>query len=57
MDSLTSIKDFERVASQNLPKAAYDYYRSGANASVSLYDNENKFKSIHLKTSIFADRG
>jgi (S)-2-hydroxy-acid oxidase len=56
MDSLASVKDFERIAADNLPKAAYDYYRSGANGSVSLKDNEDKFKDIHLKTSVFAER-
>jgi hypothetical protein len=33
---LVTIKDFEVQAAKNLPKAAYDYYRSGANASVTL---------------------
>ncbi len=56
MESLVSIKDFERVAAENLPKAAYDYYRSGANACFSLHDNEYKFREIHLKPSLFADR-
>jgi isopentenyl diphosphate isomerase/L-lactate dehydrogenase-like FMN-dependent dehydrogenase len=54
MESLTSVKDFEVVASRNLPKAAYDYYRSGANASVSLHDNEYAFRKMHLKTRVFS---
>ncbi len=55
MESLRSVKDFEKIASENLPKAAYDYYRAGANASVTLGDNVDAFKKLHLKTNIFAD--
>ena len=46
--------DLELKASYNLPKAVYDYYRTGANASITLQDNENAFKKIHLKSRIFA---
>lgn len=53
---LVAIKDFEVQAAKNLPKAAYDYYRSGANASVTLQDNVEAFKNIHLKPSIFSDK-
>ena len=56
MQNFTCVKDFEKKASQNLPKAAYDYYRSGANACVTLHDNVDAFKKIHLKTSIFSDK-
>ena len=56
-EKLVSIKDFEVAASHNLPKAAYDYYRAGANASVSLADNELAFRDIHLKTRVFAQKG
>ena len=52
---LVTIKDFEVQAAKNLPKAAYDYYRSGANASITLQDNIDAFKSIHLKPSLFQD--
>ena len=38
-----------------MPKAAYDYYRSGANGCVTLHDNVDAFKKIHLKPSIFCD--
>ena len=53
---LVTVKDFEVQAAKNLPKAAYDYYRSGANASVTLQDNIDAFKNIHLKPSIFSDK-
>jgi isopentenyl diphosphate isomerase/L-lactate dehydrogenase-like FMN-dependent dehydrogenase len=57
LQTLVSIKDFEAVAAKNLPKAAYDYYRAGANASVSLQDNEQAFKKLYLKTRVLAPRG
>lgn len=44
------------MAAQNLPKPAYDYYRAGANASVTLIDNVDAFKKIHLKTNVFSDK-
>ena len=46
MDRAVSIKDFEQIASENLHKLAYDYYRSGANAAISLNDNVERFKDI-----------
>lgn len=55
MERAVSIQDFETLASQNLPRNSYDYYRSGANGQVSLNDNVEIFKSIHLKQSLFAN--
>ena len=55
LDRAVTIKDFEDLASENLPKSAYDYYRVGANACISLEDNVNKFKEIPLKTRAFVD--
>ena len=54
INKIVAIKDFEQLAAHNLPKAAYDYYRSGANASVSLYDNEFAFRKLKLKTRVFS---
>ena len=31
MEKSLTIKDLEKIASENLPKNAFDYYRSGAN--------------------------
>ena len=52
-----SVRDLEILAAKNLSKAAYDYYRSGANASISLKDNEEAFTKFYLKTSVFANKG
>ena len=55
MDTAVNIKDFETLASQNLPKKAYDYYRAGANACITLGENERAFSEMLLKTSAFSD--
>ncbi|CDW90415.1 hydroxyacid oxidase 1 [Stylonychia lemnae] len=55
MDRAVSVKDFEQLASENLHKHAYDYYRAGANAAISLNDNVEKFRNIPLKTRTFVD--
>jgi len=55
MEKALNIRDFEDIAKQRLPKAAYDYYRSGANAGVSLKDNEEAFTKYHLKPKAFVD--
>ena len=52
-----SVRDLEILAAKNLSKAAYDYYRSGANASISLKDNEEAFTKFYLKTSVFSNKG
>lgn len=54
MRELVTIADFEKKASENLTKNAYDYYRAGANGCHSLQDNVVKFRDIYLKTSIFS---
>jgi (S)-2-hydroxy-acid oxidase len=53
-DNLVSFREFEDSAARNLSKAAYDYYRAGANASFTLKENEEAFSRMHLKTSLFA---
>ena len=57
VENLVSFKDFEVAASKNLSKAAYDYYRAGANGSISLRDNEEAFTKMYIKTSLFGKRG
>lgn len=49
MENLISIKDFEQEASLNLEKGTYDYYRSGANAQITLKDNIEEYKKLKLK--------
>lgn len=54
MKQLVTISDFEKKASENLTKNAYDYYRAGANGCHTLEENVVKFRDIKLKTSIFS---
>ena len=49
MDRLLSVRDFEDIAKDRIPKAAYDYYRAGANACHTLQETEKALKSIKLK--------
>jgi len=55
MESLTTVKHFEEVAHQRLSKQAIDYYRSGANAMISLQDSEAAFDKYKLKTKAQVD--
>jgi hypothetical protein len=43
MDKALNIKDFEEIARKRIPKNAYDYYRSGANAGISLREGEREY--------------
>ena len=40
MESITSVKQFEENAKKRLSMLALDYYRTGANAMISLADGE-----------------
>lgn len=55
MEKYLSIRDFEEIAKDRLPKVTYDYYRSGANAMVSIKETEQAFTRIKLKTKAFVD--
>ena len=41
---MVCLDDFERMASRKLSKAAYDYFRSGADDEVTLKNNVEAFK-------------
>ena len=44
MDSFVNLRDFEKYALKILPKAASDFYSSGANDELTLKDNLVAFK-------------
>ncbi|CAF1588730.1 unnamed protein product, partial [Didymodactylos carnosus] len=52
---LLSIDDYHQVAKKKLPKMVYDYYRSGADDEITLNENENAYRRIKLKPSVFVD--
>ena len=45
---IVRLKDLEKHASRVLPKMAWDYYKSGANAEVTLAENESAFLRYQL---------
>jgi 4-hydroxymandelate oxidase len=52
---LITIDDFERVASVCLEKTAWDYYRSGADAEVTLRENRAAFDRLAIHYRVFVD--
>ena len=48
LSQIVCLKDLEKHASRVLPKMAWDYYRSGADAEVTLAENENAFLRYRL---------
>jgi isopentenyl diphosphate isomerase/L-lactate dehydrogenase-like FMN-dependent dehydrogenase len=50
-----SISDFERLAKEELPQMAFDYYYSGANDEITLLENCNAYKRIFLKYRVLVD--
>ncbi|XP_022096711.1 hydroxyacid oxidase 1-like [Acanthaster planci] len=49
------LKDFEEIARINLPKNAFDYYQSGADAEQTLRDNEAAFRKYRLRPKHLRD--
>ncbi|XP_028267370.1 2-Hydroxyacid oxidase 1 [Parambassis ranga] len=49
------VSDFEEEAKKVLPKAVYDYYRSGADEQTTLADNVAAFKRWHLVPRVLRD--
>jgi isopentenyl diphosphate isomerase/L-lactate dehydrogenase-like FMN-dependent dehydrogenase len=52
---MVCLDDFERYASQVLPKYAYDYYRSGADDQITLAENVEAFRrfvDVDVRTKI-----
>ncbi|XP_049416258.1 hydroxyacid oxidase 1 [Epinephelus fuscoguttatus] len=49
------VEDFEKEAKKVLPKAVYDYYRSGADEQNTLADNVAAFKRWHLVPRVLRD--
>ena len=47
-NQIVRLKDLEKHASRVLPKMAWDYYKSGANAEVTLAENESAFLRYQL---------
>ncbi|XP_029016038.1 hydroxyacid oxidase 1 [Betta splendens] len=54
-DLRVCVSDFEKEARRILPKAVYDYYRSGANEQSTLADNEAAFNRWHLVPRVLRD--
>ncbi len=52
---LLTVRDFEREARGKLSKAAYDYFRSGADAERTLRDNERAFRRLTLSPRVLVD--
>lgn len=49
--------DFERIAAERLPGAAYDYYASGAHDEVTLRENRAAFERLRLHYRVLAGVG
>lgn len=54
-DHLITIDDFERAAKTILPKMAYDYYRSGADAERTLRQNRRAFRRYSIWYRVLVD--
>ncbi len=52
---LITVDDFERVAGARLEKTAWDYYRSGADAEVTLRENRAAFERLAIHYKVFVD--
>lgn len=52
---LLTVRDFERAARQTLTKAAYDYFRSGADAERTLRENTRAFGRLVLRPRVLVD--
>jgi 4-hydroxymandelate oxidase len=50
-----TIHEFQRAARRALPRPAYDYYRSGADAERTLRDNERAFARYAIHYRVLAD--
>ena len=52
---LLGYRRYEAAARENLPKIAYDYYRSGANDEITLHENHDAYERIKLKPRVLRD--
>ena len=52
---LLTVKDYQRAAKQKLSKAAYDYYRSGAESERALSRNEEAFRRLVVWYRVLVD--
>ncbi len=50
-----NVQDFEALAAQNIPSFAWDYYRSGADAELTLRANLEAWKEIELHYRVLVD--
>jgi 4-hydroxymandelate oxidase len=55
IERLLTIDDFERAAAAVLPKAAYDYYRSGADDERTLRANRRAFRRWEIHYRVLVD--
>jgi (S)-2-hydroxy-acid oxidase len=55
MNNLISLDDYEKKASQLLPKNALDYYRSGAGNEQTLKWNRNDFNNFRIRPRFLRD--
>ena len=51
------LKDLEQYASKTLPKMVWDYYRSGADAEITLAENELAFQRYHILPRVLRSVG
>src|SRR5262245_48229601 len=54
-DELRTLADFRRAARACLPRLAWDYYRSGADAQSTLRDNRRAFARWQLWPRVLVD--
>jgi 4-hydroxymandelate oxidase len=54
-DHLITVDDFEQAAKKILPRMAYDYYRSGADAERTLRENRRAFRRYAIWYRILVD--
>ncbi|XP_031629733.1 peroxisomal (S)-2-hydroxy-acid oxidase GLO3 [Contarinia nasturtii] len=53
--ALVCVSDYEKKASEILPKTPWDYYRSGAGAELTLKLNESAYKRIRIRPRVLID--
>ncbi len=52
---LVNVFDYERLASEQIPPAIWDYYQSGSEDEITLRANRVAFEEIHLRPRVLKD--
>jgi isopentenyl diphosphate isomerase/L-lactate dehydrogenase-like FMN-dependent dehydrogenase len=55
MDDLITVEEYHQAARRRLPKMYYDYYRSGADAMLTLDWNQSEFQKLRLRPRMLID--